>query len=169
MCNKREDESKLAKSYNEKLNRKQRDERLDPHGYGTHSKSPRKPGSDRPKNPYTKPTATSGGYFEFTVTPSKVTNNKYLELNLDAMAVAIEAVSLLVKKHKDYGPTNISHAPGGALNGLSVRLHDKVARLGNLLASGKSPQNESIRDTLIDILNYAVIALLVIDEKWETK
>jgi len=167
MCNKREDEGKVAKSYNEEINRKQRDERNHPHGYGTHTKSPRKPGSKGYRNPY-QPTTTAGGYFEFTVTPSKVTN-KYLELNLDAMAVAIEAVNLLVKKHKDYGPTNISHAPGGALNGLSVRLHDKVARLGNLLASGKAPQNESIRDTFIDILNYAVISLLVIDEKWETK
>jgi hypothetical protein len=167
MCNKRDDESKIAKSYNDKLNRKQRDERFDPHGYGTHSKSPVKPRITGSKNPYTKPTATSGGYFEFTVTPNKVSNE--FVLNVDSLAVAMEAIDLLVKKHKDYGPTNISHAPGGPLNGLNVRLHDKVARLGNLLASGKSPQNESIRDTFIDILNYAVIALLVIDEKWETK
>jgi len=36
------------------------------------------------------------------------------------------AGNLLIRKHKDYGPKNISHSPGGALNGLRVRMHDKV-------------------------------------------
>ena len=89
-------------------------------------------------------------------------------LIVDAMETARKAVNLLVKKHDDYGPTNISDAPGGALNGLSVRLHDKVARLNHLLSNNKQPKNEAIEDTFIDILNYAIIALLVIDGKWDT-
>jgi len=32
-----------------------------------------------------------------------------------------ENAKLLLSKHKDYGPTNISHAPGGPINGLRVR------------------------------------------------
>ena len=89
-------------------------------------------------------------------------------LIVDAMETARKAVNLLVKKHDDYGPANISDAPGGALNGLSVRLHDKVARLNNLLSNSKEPRNETIEDTFIDILNYALIALLVIEGKWDT-
>ena len=89
-------------------------------------------------------------------------------LDFEAAIIARKAIDLMVKKHNDYGPSNISDAPGGALNGLSVRLHDKVARLNNLLSNEKEPENESIQDTFIDILNYAIIALLVIDGKWDS-
>jgi hypothetical protein len=77
-----------------------------------------------------------------------------------------ELFDLLLRKHEDYGPKNISASPGGPLNGLNVRLYDKVARLENLMANGKTPKNESVRDTFLDIANYAIIGLLVIDGKW---
>ena len=78
-----------------------------------------------------------------------------------------EAEVLLLRKHKDYGPKNISESPGGPLNGLRVRMHDKLARINNLYDSGVTPENESLRDSFIDMANYALIALLVLDEKWE--
>ena len=78
-----------------------------------------------------------------------------------------EAEMLLVSKHKDYGPKNISGSPGGPLNGLRVRMHDKLARINNLYDSGATPENESLRDSFIDMANYALIALLVIDGDWE--
>lgn len=76
------------------------------------------------------------------------------------------AGELLLKKHDDYGPTNISMSPGGPLNGLRVRMHDKVARINNLIDSGATPQNESLRDSFLDLLNYSAIALMVLDGKW---
>jgi hypothetical protein len=76
------------------------------------------------------------------------------------------AGNLLIRKHKDYGPKNISHSPGGALNGLRVRLWDKIARINNLLDSGVEPSNESLRDSFIDLLNYSAIAIMVLDDKW---
>lgn len=98
----------------------------------------------------------------------KETNAKIAPpLEFEAAIIARKAIDLLIQKHNDYGPSNISDAPGGPLNGLSVRLHDKVARLNNLLSNNKEPENESIQDTFIDILNYAIIALLVIDNKWD--
>jgi hypothetical protein len=104
-----------------------------------------------------------------TYTNIKKTNAKIKpSLEFEAMEIATKAVQLLVQKHDDYGPANISDAPGGPLNGLSVRLHDKVARLNNLLSHHKKPKNETIKDTFIDILNYAIIALLVIDDKWDS-
>lgn len=76
------------------------------------------------------------------------------------------AGNLLIRKHKDYGPKNISHSPGGALNGLRVRMWDKTARINNLLDNGVQPSNESLRDSFIDLLNYCAIAILVLDDKW---
>ena len=78
-----------------------------------------------------------------------------------------EAEVLLISKHKDYGPKNISGSPGGPLNGLRVRMHDKLARINNLIDSGATPENESLRDSFIDMANYALIAMLVIDGDWE--
>ena len=79
----------------------------------------------------------------------------------------IEAEDLLLRKHRDYGPKNISASPGGAINGLRVRIHDKLARINNLYDSGATPENESLRDSFIDMANYAIIALLVLDGEWD--
>ena len=77
-----------------------------------------------------------------------------------------EAGDLLLRKQMDYGPTNISRAPGGPLNGLRVRMHDKIARINNLLDKNVDPQNESLRDSFIDLLNYSAIAIMVLENKW---
>jgi hypothetical protein len=76
------------------------------------------------------------------------------------------AGNLLIKKHKDYGPKNISQSPGGPLNGLRVRMWDKIARINHLIDSGATPENESLRDSFIDLLNYSAIAMMVIDGNW---
>jgi len=91
--------------------------------------------------------------------------------NTDAFIAAMWNVldgagNLLLKKHRDYGPTNIAGAPGGPLNGLRVRMWDKTARINHLIDSGATPENESLRDSFIDLLNYSAIALLVLDGKW---
>jgi len=80
-----------------------------------------------------------------------------------------EAGNLLLRKQMDYGPTNISKAPGGALNGLRVRMHDKIARINNLIDKGVDPQNESLRDSFIDLLNYSAIAIMVLENKWPSE
>jgi hypothetical protein len=76
---------------------------------------------------------------------------------------------LLLKKHRDYGPKNIALAPGGALNGLRVRMWDKMARINHLLDNGADAQNESLRDSFVDLMNYAAIAQLVLDKKWPSE
>ena len=80
-----------------------------------------------------------------------------------------EAEQLLIKKHKDYGPKNISQSPGGPLNGLRVRMHDKLARINHLYDSGATPENESLRDSFIDLANYSIIALMVLDGDWDNR
>jgi hypothetical protein len=76
------------------------------------------------------------------------------------------AAALLLKKHQDYGPKNISGSPGGPINGLRVRMHDKMARINNLVDNNLDPQNESLKDSFLDLANYAMIALLVLDGDW---
>ena len=83
-----------------------------------------------------------------------------------AADITDELLDILYKKHQDYGPLNIAHAPGGALNGLRVRMHDKLARLNHLVDSGDTPNYETIEDTLIDLANYAIIGLMVQREQW---
>ena len=53
------------------------------------------------------------------------------------------------------------------LNGLRVRIHDKLARINHLIETDADPQHESLRDSFIDLANYALIALMVLDEEWD--
>ena len=84
----------------------------------------------------------------------------------DVADVTSKLFDLLIKKHKDYGPKNISQSPGGPLNGLRVRMWDKLARINNLVESGATPENESLEDSFKDMANYAIIGLLVLQGKW---
>lgn len=90
---------------------------------------------------------------------------------IDLADIFEEAQQLLLKKHQDYGPKNISDSPGGPINGLRVRMWDKMARIRNLtnesaLPHELSPQNESLRDSFLDMVNYGIIGLMVLDGKW---
>jgi len=93
-------------------------------------------------------------------------DHEHVKFVVNVWEVLDGAGNLLIKKHKDYGPTNISLSPGGPLNGLRVRMHDKTARINHLIDSGATPENESLRDSFIDLLNYSAIALMVLDGTW---
>jgi len=69
-----------------------------------------------------------------------------------------ELTSVLIKKQKDYGHDNISRF--GRL-GLLVRVHDKIARLENLARREAEPENESLRDNYMDVINYCAIGMMV--------
>jgi hypothetical protein len=91
------------------------------------------------------------------------------QLDNELTKVTIELGDLLLSKHRDYGPKNITDAPGGAINGLRVRMHDKLARINNLVDSGADPEHESLEDSFKDMANYAIIGLLVLRGKWDKK
>jgi hypothetical protein len=80
-----------------------------------------------------------------------------------------ETYQVLVKKQTDYGPKNIALAPGGPLNGLRVRMHDKLSRINHLIDSGATPENESLRDSFLDLANYSIIAMMVLDGNWPSE
>ena len=85
----------------------------------------------------------------------------------DVSLIFIELEELLLSKHKDYGPKNIADAPGGALNGLRVRIHDKMARINHLIDNNQEARHEPLEDSFKDLANYAIIALLVLRGKWD--
>jgi len=74
-----------------------------------------------------------------------------------------EVTTILINKQRDYGPENIARF---GIKGLIVRLHDKVARLENLLSSGRVASNEPIEDTFLDIVGYSAIALMWLDDQF---
>jgi hypothetical protein len=84
----------------------------------------------------------------------------------DMWSVMDRAGNLLISKHHDYGPLNIARSPGGPLNGLRVRMWDKIARINHLVDNNSAPQNESLRDSFMDLLNYSAIAIMVLDGNW---
>ena len=82
---------------------------------------------------------------------------------------------LFLKKQADYGPTNIGMGKDKietdddvekSMIGLAVRMNDKIQRLLNLVLNKRDPNNESLDDNLMDIANYAVMALLVRSKEW---
>lgn len=76
-------------------------------------------------------------------------------------------------KAEDYaGADRLSNfKQAGAICGLSPEQHclamiaTKVARLGQLLSSGKEPNNESIDDSILDLANYAVLMKMIREDK----
>ena len=112
-----------------------------------------------------------GGYVDSDAKGAATYKETYLsnssQFEDDVRIIYDELMSVLLKKHKDYGPKNIADAPGGALNGLRVRIHDKTARINNLLDSQRKAEYESLEDSFKDLANYAIIALLVLRDKWD--
>ena len=75
---------------------------------------------------------------------------------------------VIIKKQKDFGPYNISRSPGGATNGLVVRLFDKVSRIANLFYNKIDAKNEPLIDSFLDVAGYGVIGLMVLEGSWPT-
>ena len=75
--------------------------------------------------------------------------------------VQIEALDLFAKKNADYGDAFAKYGVIGVL----MRIEDKLQRTLSITKSGVTLINdEKLRDTLIDLHNYAAMALMLIDE-----
>ena len=66
-------------------------------------------------------------------------------------------LDIVVRKQRDYGHENIARF--GRM-GLLVRVHDKIARLENLLGAGRLPNHESIEDNVLDVIGYSIVAAM---------
>jgi hypothetical protein len=72
------------------------------------------------------------------------------------------ALELFAKKNADYGD---AFAKFGVI-GVLMRIEDKIQRALSITKSGVVlVDSESIRDTMLDLHNYAAMALMLLDEK----
>lgn len=85
-------------------------------------------------------------------------------IELHAKMVA-DAGDLLRAKNHDYCKTDaftnlkMCEAMGicSAEQGIVIRLTDKISRLSSVLEKGAQVKTESVRDTCLDVINYAVL------------
>ena len=76
------------------------------------------------------------------------------EINKSTKWTLDDQVLLLASKQHDYGHENILRF---GTNGVRVRLWDKIARYENPVARAGHAKNESIQDSLIDMVGYCTI------------
>ena len=89
---------------------------------------------------------------------SKVGSNRVLQMS----KVQEEALQLFRRKNRDYGDSFATYGSVGVI----VRIGDKIQRLLSVSNNGVAlVNNESLRDTLIDLHNYAAMAIMLLDEK----
>ena len=75
--------------------------------------------------------------------------------------VQSEALELFIKKNIDYGDAFAKYGVIGVL----MRIEDKLQRSMSITKNGVNLINdEGIRDTLIDLHNYAAMAIMLLDE-----
>jgi len=75
--------------------------------------------------------------------------------------IQAEALELFRKKNMDYGDAFAEYG----LVGVLVRMGDKIRRAITISNTSVSAVNtESLRDTLIDLHNYAAMGMMLIDE-----
>ena len=77
-----------------------------------------------------------------------------------------EGLELFSRKNRDYGDAFVDYGVIGIL----VRLGDKIRRAQSITSKEVAlVDTESIRDTLIDLHNYAAMAIMIIDEQTDEK
>ena len=73
-----------------------------------------------------------------------------------------EALELFKKKNVDYGDAFATYGSVGVI----VRIGDKISHLTNISSNKvQLVDDEGMRNTLIDLHNYAAMAIMLLDEK----
>lgn len=80
-------------------------------------------------------------------------------------AVCNELNALFARKNADYGDVFHTSFLDEGMAMARIRLGDKMARFKNLSRSNNAQMvsDESIRDTLIDLANYAIMTVMELD------
>ena len=83
----------------------------------------------------------------------RVQTNRVQQLQL----IQAEALELFSRKNKDYGDAFATFG----LIGVLIRIQDKINRALTIQHNQVTLVDESIRDTLLDLHNYAAMALML--------
>lgn len=69
------------------------------------------------------------------------------------------------KKNADYGDSFSKTYDEFGLTASAIRINDKTERFKKLIKQDAQVQDESIKDTLLDLANYAVLTLMEMSKK----
>lgn len=69
-----------------------------------------------------------------------------------------------IRKNKDYGDSFSKSLDKHGLIAACVRMEDKLGRFANLIGNDRKVSDESLRDTIMDLANYAIMTATWIDE-----
>ena len=75
-----------------------------------------------------------------------------------------EMATLYSKKNADYGDAFTESLDEDGLLVSKIRIKDKLKRFSQLIDNDALVNDESMRDTLIDLANYAVMTMMWIDD-----
>jgi len=75
-----------------------------------------------------------------------------------------QLAELYRKKNHDYGDSFHKSFEEFGLTMAAIRMTDKLNRLKTLM-NGEAACEESIRDTLLDLANYAIMTVIELDEE----
>lgn len=77
-----------------------------------------------------------------------------------------EMLTTFERKNHDYGDSFTQTVDKFGLIASGVRMHDKLERFITLAQKDKSMRvDEPIRDTLLDLANYAIMTVMYIDDE----
>lgn len=86
-----------------------------------------------------------------------------LKGNIQHASICKELNELYSKKNHDYGDSfHITFQKYG-LTMSAIRLGDKFQRFESLIRKDNLVKDESVRDTLIDLANYAIMTVMELD------
>ncbi len=90
-------------------------------------------------------------------TPNHASDHRIKQME----SIQAKALELFTKKNADYGDAFAKYGIIGVL----IRMEDKLQRSISITKNKVSlVEDESIRDTLLDLHNYSAMALMLLDE-----
>lgn len=95
-------------------------------------------------------------------------NNKLPESANQFKNIAKGMIEIYVRKNHDYGNSFDKSLDKFGLVASVVRIGDKMNRIESLVQKKAMVQDESIRDTLLDMANYAIMTVMWMDNQTNT-
>ena len=98
----------------------------------------------------------------YTMQLEKMAGISYPSRVEQMMEIQKEAIELFRKKNADYGDAFANYGATGVI----MRMGDKMQRFVSITNSGVNlVDSEGLQDTLIDLHNYAAMAIMLLREK----
>lgn len=96
-------------------------------------------------------------------------NNKLPESVIQFREIAKGMIETYVRKNHDYGNSFDKSLDKFGLIASVVRIGDKMNRIESLVQKKAMVQDESIRDTLLDMASYCVMTIMWLNNNRERK